>query len=459
MPDWPEFREFDLEEFSESERTEFVRKYLSNHRVAAEGQLDLSVIEARIERVNELASLAPEVFAKPVHAKILTDLASDPVFDLNHFGDHVTRWQLYEAFFESLAERETEKSARRDIGDEARLHFLREIAMWLWTEKAGSTSFNVGELPLPLVEDLSEGDTLDSETKVREYLVGSFLEKKAGDIFYFGHRSFAEFLVAQRMATVRPLASDHEKYSDLIRDDVEAFLSEGIDQGTAASWVPTLSYANGRIRLPYIEFLCKRVGGLRHLRALLAPDSLWRNILDHFDDKLEFGPVLERRLIQSLKKADTAYASIIIGLLDASFASRELDLTSVDHFLLEELAAAFVDREFLRIKDEFGLLANRPEFGDPRLLSRGMLSRDYSGRNICIDWAGVYSHSRDVLKAIGVDLVIDGHDDAQGLKVILEASINGTRKKVRLLNRREGRKKMDLLLRRQITSRPSVTGA
>ena len=40
-------------------------------------------------------------------------------------------------------------------------------------------------------------DPDDTTPVVRELLTGSILDRKAGDIFFFGHRSFAEFLVAR----------------------------------------------------------------------------------------------------------------------------------------------------------------------------------------------------------------------------------------------------------------------
>ena len=92
-----------------------------------------------------------------------------------------------------------EKPARSPIGEGNRLTFLRELAFWLWTAKGSATSFHASDIPEVLLDGLPDGDCEEFEEKCREYLAGAFLERKAGDLFFFPHRSFAEFLVAQRM--------------------------------------------------------------------------------------------------------------------------------------------------------------------------------------------------------------------------------------------------------------------
>ena len=291
IPDWPEFHEFDLQDFTSAERSEFVGKYLSRSDAGrfSEAGLSSEEIERRAQRVNELADLAPDVFAKPVHAKILTDLGADPSFDLSKFGERVSRWQLYEAFFETLADRESAKEARRGLSEKARLHFLREIALWLWTAQGGATSFSAGDIPTDLISRLPGEEFVDSEAKAREYLTGSFLEKKSGDVFYFGHRSFAEFLVAQRMSLQPPAAAEHSVYSELLRGGVGTFVLEGVGRQVLQSWLPTLSSATGSIRLEYLALLAERLGGIRNLRSELNRSSVWRAILEHLENLSSLG--------------------------------------------------------------------------------------------------------------------------------------------------------------------------
>lgn len=156
LPDWPKFREYDLEPFSPAERADFVERYLDYHaRIASTTTGGRSPAD-RAREVNSIADEEPDVFGKPVHARILVELALDPSIDLSALAANVTRWTLYTEFFLSLAEREASKPARRPIEPEARLTFLRSVALWLWRSRDGSTSFKVDDLPADLIAPLPD---------------------------------------------------------------------------------------------------------------------------------------------------------------------------------------------------------------------------------------------------------------------------------------------------------------
>lgn len=187
LPDWPEFREYQLEGFTLQERREFVERFLTyRERVSAingDRPIDEVWVERRSEEVNRLADLDQEMFTRPVHAKILTDLAADKSVNLSIFDGNVTRWTLYDEFFKSLAARECEKPARSPIGEGNRLTFLRELAFWLWTAKGSATSFHASDIPEVLLDGLPDGDCEEFEEKCREYLAGAFFGKKSWGSF------------------------------------------------------------------------------------------------------------------------------------------------------------------------------------------------------------------------------------------------------------------------------------
>lgn len=128
LPDWPEFIEYELAPFDATERTRFVNGYFGVLGERARSPLPAHLIEARAAEVNRIADKDPGVFGKPVHAKIFTELASDHVVDLTRFADGISRWTLYETFFNALGEREAEKAARKPISEDHRLTFLRSLA-------------------------------------------------------------------------------------------------------------------------------------------------------------------------------------------------------------------------------------------------------------------------------------------------------------------------------------------
>lgn len=346
LPDWPEFLEFELDEFTAAERATFFAGYL--RQLARQGrdgrtQTD-SYIAERVAEVTRLADLEPELFAKPVHAKILVDLASDPEVDLSSFAGGMTRWSLYEFFFGSLAEREVEKSARRPIGEEQRLDFLREVAFWLWTERGGATSFSASDLPDALIDTLSQGEAPDLDALKREYLTGSFLEKKSGDTYYFGHRSFAEYLVAERMVRKPPGPREQAIYSGLVRDGVRVFLLEAPDRNHFRDWVAGLSSAQGLIHLDYLAFLADVFGGLDALRQAVPAKSIWSAILELFDDKVVLDSQTNACILKAMQTDQDVLFFALLSILQVNAAQQggERKQWAV------KIAGAILDRLFRR---------------------------------------------------------------------------------------------------------------
>lgn len=278
LRDWPEFREYELAPFSRAERIDFVRRYLL-HAACEPIENPSAEILKRIDEVNHLADLEPEVFGKPVHAFILVELALDANFDLSKFADGVTRWTLYAQFFALLARRETEKPARSPIEASARLEFLRRVALWAWEDRDGATSFRAADLPALLFDGLPEGDAETLEDKKREYLAGAFLERKANDNYFFPHRSFAEFLVAEHLALHPPLSNQHQHRALLVRDGVSEFLDVAPTNLRVADWCATLDVDSGELPIDYLLFLIDRAKGFPQAAGKLAPDSCWLPLL------------------------------------------------------------------------------------------------------------------------------------------------------------------------------------
>lgn len=281
LPGWPRFREYEILEFDRVERMRFVRGYLAQARKAlGVPALSPEDLEKRAQEVDRLANSEPEIFNKPVHAKILVELSSDDSVDLNQFQDGISRWSLYETFFSALAERETGKEARRPIGDPERLQFQQELAVWLWASQAGATSFDVDDIPDALLDNFPDGDAVDIESKKREYLSGAALETKNSGVYFFGHRSFAEFMVARRMYEVPPRTEDHALYSKLLTESVQSFLSEAPDQSRFRIWSETLASTRGRISREYLSWLGERHYGTRNLLRELPKTSIWRYVVE-----------------------------------------------------------------------------------------------------------------------------------------------------------------------------------
>lgn len=373
LPDWPEFIEYDLDEFTAAERSQFFHGYLG-YLVSRspELKLDQAWIDGRVAEVEKIAALESDLFGKPVHAKILIDLASDPSVDLSQFAAGMTRWGLYQIFFSSLAEREADKDVRRPINESQRVAFLSEIAFWLWTKKGGATSFSASDIPDDLFEALAPGDSADLDSLKREYLTGSFLEKKSGDIYYFGHRSFAEFLVAERMVRHQPTGTNQPVYSRLVRDGVLEFLRDAPDRTIFCGWLDTIDHPRGPLQLEYFAFLADMLGGADALRAALPPTSIWLQLLEIFGEHIELRHVLTPKIVAAMRTEDNLLFFLLLSLLQIQASLARMTKAECAQLI----AGALVERLMSRAAyDETSRKAVvEPATDDARMLAHGVIA-------------------------------------------------------------------------------------
>ncbi|MFT5537854.1 NACHT domain-containing protein [Parasphingorhabdus sp.] len=346
--DWPEFQEFELASFDEDEREAFVRAYLGmrlNAQSTSEQQRSDRILEALT-----IIRLDDELFSKPVHLKILCDLACDLDVDLSSFAQNPSRWDLYEIFFDDLLERELEKDARVEISGNIRKTFLRELAFWLWIDKAGQVAFSASEIPQMILDELGVTDQDVSEKILREMLVGAFLEKKAGDIFYFGHRSFAEFLVARRLVEVSPVGYEVSTYSRVCTDGVKSFLSDYKEEKPFCDIARLLPQGKGEVVLDFVHFLNSKVGGKAKFLDLIGKEGVAHELVhavifdEKEDDEFDNGEDnLFYRLYKGMRSAEN---SVFFALLHLMVQATKPDIFKTRLFAAK-ITAAILERLFL----------------------------------------------------------------------------------------------------------------
>ena len=400
LPDWPEFREYDLEPFTPPERTDFVKRYLDYHAGNAAHVAGARPAADRAREVNVIADQEPDVFGKPVHARILVELALDPAIDLSAIAANVTRWTLYTEFFQSLAAREAKKPARRPIDPEARLTFLRSVALWLWRSRDGSTLFKVDDLPSDLLAPLPDGDAETVDEKRREYLTGAFLERKAGDTYFFPHRSFAEFLVAQHLALTPPTPALHATYDPLVRDGVQEFLDEAAAVIQLAAWSDTLGEAKGTLSFDYLYFLAKHAGGAASLIARMLPTSPWLPIIALSDLPITGDQSFVETVAGSVRRgsglqnAMLLHATGSLGLFSGLIA-KEGQTISPLAALTPAIAGALIDRVLDGVREESAMARLTVDSGDAELQLRlgqaavPTVQEQRGDRTALVAWAGL----------------------------------------------------------------------
>jgi hypothetical protein len=301
-----------------------------------------------------LAKVPPELLRRPVHVQLVAGLAADPGFDLSGFNEY----RLYEHFIRAMVERDTrDKPARRLIGLEPRLQFQRELAWWAWRRPEGQGYFYRHEVPPTILKGLPDGNSGDEDGKRNEYIVSTLTEEKETGVLFFAHRSFQEFLVAERLRLVTPTPSAHTEYSSFMTDDVEAFLRQAPDPSFALEWYKTLQGASGPISLPYLPFLAcfpKVVQYITQNSLPLSPSELdpWTVIILHHATKLKTEHALSERqlwetMLELVPTAKSHTAAVAALSLFGQCVQQPL------HFVAEltELLAAIFRRVLLRARD------------------------------------------------------------------------------------------------------------
>jgi hypothetical protein len=251
-PGWPDYEELRLAEFTPETAYDFMAAYLRYAMRAARATGTETIDDATAEqRMAEVRGIGFEyLIGRPVQARMLADIAADITIRLREFS----RFELYEIFITRLVDREQTKAARQQISVEDRRAFIRGVAWWLW-QRSSSSGFHSTDLPpnhvMPFLTD--SGDDLQSLK--RDLLIGSMLEKKAGDTFYFAHRSFHEFLVAEYILERNWRPGEMHHVASALTPEIARFLRESGRWKEIADWSDLLSQLKGELSIMLLQLI------------------------------------------------------------------------------------------------------------------------------------------------------------------------------------------------------------
>jgi len=193
-------------------------------------QEDIKLRSSEIEAL-ELS----ELFSRPVHARMMADIASDMSIPLRKFNRH----ELYDSFITTILKRDYERHSGTGITPDQRRSFLRKLAWHTWLSGA-IDSFRRNHVDpswyRPLIDDA------DPEGILRELLSGSLIETKLGEVFYFSHRSFQEFLIAEHILEHPEIILD--LVHQAISEETIEFLSETTDVPKLQRLLDVIASAN-----------------------------------------------------------------------------------------------------------------------------------------------------------------------------------------------------------------------
>jgi hypothetical protein len=276
VPGAPDYLELRLAQFSAEQALAFMRRYAS-YRMQAQAAFRGATTETfdvngRIEGLRENPDMMALVL-RPVQAKMLADLAIDPEVTWRSFN----RYELFREFISRITEREARKPTRSVFIQQVRESFIRKVAWWMWTHSS-SGGFHIDELPLSTISPFPSGVASGPEGVRRDLVSGSVLEKKAGDRYYFPHRSFMEFLVAEFICLEGPIELDEIGLA--LSSEIVSFIK---DSGHAprivqmAEEINEIEYSVASTLLELIAWARNKVG--MAIPASAASDATPRDVL------------------------------------------------------------------------------------------------------------------------------------------------------------------------------------
>ncbi|MVA37559.1 NACHT domain-containing protein [Agrobacterium vitis] len=218
-------------------RRDQVATYLDNF-------LERKAADPNISRLRQFKDRALEdeldILSRPVQLNMFTTIMSSAAAPEGKFS----RYDLYFQFIYRFVHREHSKASRKltvdQLGDSSigysdpRTIFMQRLAWWLLTEKK-ENRFRANEVPADFVPQ-SIRNSRSSDAALREIIVGSVVEHvgeptvlgtKGPRIYYFPHKSYVEFLVAEFFCREKFSIEMYTTFFRYMNSEILSFIAEG----------------------------------------------------------------------------------------------------------------------------------------------------------------------------------------------------------------------------------------
>jgi hypothetical protein len=309
--DGPEFDSLRLAFLSREQYLSLITNFLIHAPEEESPRKPTAELVATVEKLT-----LGDILGRPVQAKMLAEVVADPSADVSA----ISRFTLYDLFIRRILRREEEKSARKHLGTAERIHFMRLLAWWLWTEKKTRT-FAANEVPVEIVQKFQPPNSpYPIEGLRRELLIGSiieeknighFLTEKDAGIFYFPHTSFTEFLVADCVMSTDFLSIDVPKLPDALYGEVPSFLKEHPSKDAIFAVYRRMKSARIAMTIPCMTVVLSDFATRMHVELVkpIVADP-WDVCLHYFLIQAENEPVKVRQYLSECLKANRAETSL-----------------------------------------------------------------------------------------------------------------------------------------------------
>jgi hypothetical protein len=259
IPGAPNYTELHLLPFTPEQIVTFIESYaalLPDREIV--GHL-LGETNARTGR--ELKSpLLVDLGNRPVQLKMLVEVL--PAYEGSI--DSLTTVLLYSEFIDLIIRRESEKQTRDVYTHTERRRFASELAYWMWTEHLSVVRLDQIPDSLFILYRRERGGEVPSLDVVKRSLLGAcFLDRKEPEGYFFPHRSYQEYLVAERLHT---MINEKEVLSmevGYLTPELVNFLLEMFSQREAERWHRLLMSELPKLSPDYVGLFamtCERFG-------------------------------------------------------------------------------------------------------------------------------------------------------------------------------------------------------
>ena len=199
-----------------------------------------------------------------------------------------------------------------------------------------------------MTADLPPGNAADAEGQRNEYIVSTLTEEKESGVLYFAHRSFQEFLVAERMLTTQTTPGIHVSYSRLLTPEILVFLRQSPTNDFIFEWYETLRASRGPIGAAYLEFFASFPNLVEHIQSMVStlPDQAldaWTiSILFYYHKSKQAAASTESNISEFLLRAVRSAQQDAAAV--ATLALIHLHIVKLEPQPLLQIVAALLDR-------------------------------------------------------------------------------------------------------------------